>query len=210
MSAEARKAAWERNPPKHASTRDWRTPDQIAADTIRKQISDERKKEQRLTSKQKRKIKAQIRDATMEDRKALAEGKRWDVRTARWIEPIEAALKPNYEEGKMTAKKKAKTGKRVKKEATGTNGKDETFGLRKDSNYGRMMNCLNEHLGDFVKLPIVARAAYDTSSDLEKHCRRVVTMARRVQEKIINQKNLNFEIKKERKENEIYIGLFRK
>ena len=93
-----------------------------------------------------------------------------------------------------------------------TKKKDEEsqFGFRKDSNYARMMECLKSHLNDMVPLRVVAEAAYATSRDIEKHQRRVLAMARKVQEKVLEKRRMSFVIKKERKDNGVFIGLFAK
>lgn len=201
LTTAQRKAAWEASPPTVTLQRGWRTPEQEAAEKARlQQLSDERRL-QRCLSKQKRIVREQLQTAKLEDKSRSAQGHTWDVRTARWIDPIEAALQErSKEEKKVMAPKK--TEKKVK-----TNS---VFGFRPNTNYSRLMDYLLAHKGQLVPVKDLAKEAYGNAKDLEKHCMRVVTMARKVQEKIIKPQQLPFNIVKERKENVLSIGLFAK
>lgn len=84
-----------------------------------------------------------------------------------------------------------------------------TFGLREDTNYARMIECLAKNIGKPVKVEDVAKAAYP-SGDQDKAKRRVVTMSRKVQEGVITKKRLPFKIVKEKDEHGTTIGLHAK
>lgn len=207
ISDEARKAAWERNPPKSASSRPL-SPEQIEAARLREQHESDRKRLQRCLSKTRRANREAALDAKLEGKKAIAEGKTWDVRTARWIDPIEASLKKEEKEmvqvAEGTAPRKTKTKKKATKE------EESLFGFRKDTNYDRLMIALMDKKNNFVPIKQLAEAAYDTGTDLEKHQRRVVTMARKVQEKVIVKRRLSYVIKKEKVDDALCIGIFEK
>ena len=213
IPAEERKATWEANPPKAAPRKGWRTPEQEAAEKARLQAIADAKRMRQCISKQKRTVRQETIEAQLEDRKAAAEGKTWDVRTARWIDPIEEALKPKgKEENKKmvqvverTAAPRRRTTKETK-EATGAG----MFGFRADTNYFRLLEYLHGKLDEFVTLRSAAAAAYGTSGDVVKHERRVMAMLRKTQEKVLTKRRMAFVIKKERKEDAIYVGLFTK
>ncbi len=200
ITSEQRKAVWETNPPKPSTAKTWRTPEQEEFEKARLQSISDQKRMQRCLSKQKRIHRQQAVIIKLEDRKAAAEGKQWDVRTARWIDPIEEALKPS------TERKRKMTAKKTKEPEEGNSG----FGFHKDTNYDRMMKCLMANLNTYVPVETLAKKAYDTDQNLEKHCRRVVAMARKVQDKVITKKHLAYTIQKEKKENALSIGLFAK
>jgi hypothetical protein len=204
MTPAQRKEVWEKDPPKFSSAASWRTPEQAAMERARLQrIADERRLA-RCQNKQKRLIQRATQETILEDRSHAKQGHTWDVRTARWINPIEEALQPAREE--KTAMVKKATAPKKKKE----DGKENVFGFRPDTNYSRMMNYLLAHKGQFVPVEALAKEAYGNGQNLQKHCNRVVTMARKVQERVIKPKQLPFNIVKERKENVISIGLFTK
>lgn len=196
---EVRKAAWERNPPKSRSSHH-PSLEQVEAARLRAQSESDRKRMQRCVSKQRRLNREAALDAKLEGKKAIAEGKTWDVRTARWIDPIQEAMKPKDRKTKMPQSTKA-----TKEEPASA-----TFGFRDGTNYARMMIYLMDHVGQYVDVKALAEAAYGTKANVEKHCRRVITMARRTQEQVITKKRMAFEIKKEKDGNAIRIGIFRK
>lgn len=103
------------------------------------------------------------------------------------------------------AQKEDKTMTAAKSEKLGP----ATFGLRDDTNYARMMECLAKNLGKQVKVEEVAKAAYK-DGDQDKAKRRVVTMSRKVQEGVISKKRLPFKIVKEKSENGTTLGLHAK
>src|SRR5262245_60915268 len=123
IDPEKRKEAWVANPPKSSASvrKGWRSPEQEEAEKKRLQRISDEKRLQRCVSKQKRIIREQNKEAVLEDRKSSALGKEWDARNARWIDPIEAALKKGTKT--MTAKKKP---------AEAKEGEDsQGFGFRK-------------------------------------------------------------------------------
>lgn len=101
---------------------------------------------------------------------------------------------------------------RTKKKAKDDAGEADLniFGFRKETNYDRLMQCLLANINNLVPLRTLAENAYETSAHLDKHERRVVTMARKVQEKVITKRRMAYVIKKEKSENGICIGLFEK
>src|SRR5262245_12653031 len=97
MTKEERKKVWEANPPTFTKRASWRTPEQAERERQRLQrIADERRLA-RCQSKLKRLDRKLEMEAKLEDRSHAAQGHRWDVHKARWIDPIEAALKPKEE-----------------------------------------------------------------------------------------------------------------
>ena len=204
LSPDERKKAWELNPPKPKPT-GWRTSEQEEAERKRLQKLADEKRMQRCVSKQKKLIRSETLEVHLSDRKSIAEGKEWDARTARWIDPIEKALKPQGDK-KMTSPAEPK--KRTKKEKAEDD--NNLFGFRSGTNYRRMMDYLLRHVGQWVPVDTLAKEAYGDSVNLEKHSRRVQAMARKVQEKVIDKKKLSYNIQKEKKENAISIGLFTK
>ncbi len=205
LTPEQRRAGWEANPPKPSSTKAWRTPEQEELEKIRLQKISDEKRLRRCVSKQKRFIREQSRDAILNDRKASAEGKIWNARTAKWIDPIEEAMERG--EHKVTEETKdvpAKKKEKKEKEPT------SIFGFRAGTNYDRLMQYLLQHLGELVPVETLAKEAYGSGTDLKKHCKRVAAMVKKVEKKVIEAKRLAYSIKKEKKENVISFGLFAK
>lgn len=203
LTDEQRKAAWERNPPKTQSAASWRSPEQEALVKQRQQALSDRKRLQKCISKQRRVNRQLALEAKLNDRSHIAQGHTWDARNARWIDPIEAALATKGDKPMPTAVKKVKAKQTKETPAS-------PFGFRPKTNYDRMMQFLLTNVGQLVPVEKLAKEAYDTNTDLPKHCKRVVTMARKVQEKVIEKKRLPYIIKREKKENAVCIGLFAK
>jgi len=190
---EVRNAAWERNPPKPSPVGGYVQPRSAADQAIIDESKKQTKELKTLKRKAKRMRRERIEIVKRESKNHV--GKRWDAMHARWIDPIEPAMR-----GERAMPKKKESGNNV-----------DEFGLRAETNYARMMACLVENKGHLVKLEALAKAAYGNGSNLEKHKRRVVAMARRVQTKILTPKRLQYVLKKEKMDdNAVGIGLFNK
>jgi len=187
MSQDERKAAWERNPPKpmpvYGYVRERTAADQASIDECRA----ENKALKILKRKARRARKERLALVAQESKSHV--GKRWDSMHARWIDPIEEAIMP------------------AAKKSNGNKGNE--FGLRPETNYARLVACLIKNKGKLVTLDTLAKAAYGNGTNLPKRRRRVVTMVRRIQTKIVTPKRLPYVLKKEKMDdNAIGIGLF--